>query len=78
MRYPGIGTISTCRLRLDGSIDVGLTAGGYMSTLFWQGGATDEEAAFGTVVQTNILAPLHDHLAGVCFSRTSDMFRYPL
>ena len=29
-----------------------------------QAGATPEEAAFGTVVQDRLLAPLHDHLAG--------------
>lgn len=39
-------------------------AGGYMSTIFWQDGVTAEEAAFGTVVSTNLLAPLHDHFAG--------------
>lgn len=31
-----IGCAANGRLRLDGSIDVRLAAGGYMSTLFWQ------------------------------------------
>ncbi len=35
MKYPRNLTTG-CRLRLDGSIDVAVVAGGYMSTLFWQ------------------------------------------
>lgn len=56
--------VADVRLRLDGSVDVSVTAGGYMSTVFWQDGVTAEEAAFGTVVSDNLLAPLHDHFAG--------------
>lgn len=55
---------SVCRLRLDGSADVRVTAGGYMSTVFWSGPVTAEEAPFGTVVHRHLLAQLHDHLAG--------------
>lgn len=45
-------------------MDVSVTAGGYMSTVFWNGPVTGEEAPFGTVVHHHLLAQLHDHLAG--------------
>ena len=54
-----------CRFRTDGSIVVGVQAGGYMETLFWEYPGTAGDLPFGTVVQRNVLANLHDHLAGV-------------
>jgi Cu2+-containing amine oxidase len=52
------------RFRTDGSIGVGVQAGGYMETLFWEYPQTAGDLPFGTVVQRNVLANLHDHLAG--------------
>ncbi len=41
-----------------------MQAGGYMETLFWQYPQTAGDLPFGTVVHRNVLANLHDHLAG--------------
>lgn len=52
------------RFMTDGGIGVHVQAGGYMETLFWQYPQTAGDLPFGTVVQRNVLANLHDHLAG--------------
>lgn len=52
------------RFRTDGSIGMEVQAGGYMETLFWEYPATAGDLPFGTAVQRNVLANLHDHLAG--------------
>lgn len=58
------------RFHTDGSISVGIQAGGYMETLYWEYPQTAGDLPFGTVVGKNIFAPLHDHLAGERFHRS--------
>ena len=52
------------RFCTDGSISVAVQAGGFMETLYWEYPQTAGDLPFGTVVGKNIMAPLHDHLAG--------------
>lgn len=56
--------LGACRFRTDGSISVAVQAGGFMETLYWEYPQTAGDLPFGTVVGKNIMAPLHDHLAG--------------
>ncbi len=37
-----------------------------METQFWEYPETNGDLPFGTVVQRNVLANLHDHLSGKC------------
>ncbi|GAB4817152.1 hypothetical protein N2152v2_004198 [Parachlorella kessleri] len=58
-------TISTLGFRQDASIEVRVTAAGYMSTLYYDpAGITFRDQRFGTRVQKYVLANIHDHLSG--------------
>ncbi|GAB4821559.1 hypothetical protein N2152v2_008605 [Parachlorella kessleri] len=53
------------RFRQDASIEVRVTAAGYMSALYYDpAGQTFQEAPFGTRVHKYVLANIHDHLSG--------------